>query len=33
MHVVAKDHVHRVLLTLEDGQIVGVEARIDGHRR
>ena len=25
----AKDHVHRVLLTLDDGQIVGVVARID----
>ena len=27
---VAKDHIHRALLTLEDGQIVGVEARVDG---
>ena len=27
---VAKDHVHRALLTLDDGQVVGVEARIDG---
>lgn len=27
---VAKDHVHRALLTLADGQIVRVEARVDG---
>ena len=27
---VAKDHVHRALLTVEDGQIVGVEARVEG---
>jgi hypothetical protein len=25
----AKDHVHRVLLTLDEGHVVGVEARID----
>ncbi len=29
---IAKDHMHAVLLTLEDGQVVRVEARIDEHR-